>query len=73
MRFEGIYTPIITPFHTDGSIDWNAYGDVIEWQIENDVAGVVIGGPPVNFTRYRKKSALRSSSLPQNRLTGELN
>jgi 4-hydroxy-tetrahydrodipicolinate synthase len=35
MKFEGIYTPIITPFSNDGEIDWNVYAEVIDWQIEN--------------------------------------
>ena len=38
MKFEGIYTPIITPFNKDGQIDWEVYAEVIDWQIENGVA-----------------------------------
>ena len=41
MRFEGIYTPIITPFQNTGAIDWDNYARVIEWQIENGVSCVV--------------------------------
>ncbi len=49
MKFEGIYTPIITPFHADGSVDWDGYADVIEWQIENGVAGIIVGGSTGEF------------------------
>ena len=31
MRFEGIYTPIITPFASNGQIDWDVYAEVIDW------------------------------------------
>ncbi len=44
MRFEGIYTPVITPFNQDYSIDEKGYGRVIEHQISQGVHGIVIGG-----------------------------
>jgi len=49
MRFEGIYTPIITPFTADGSIDYEAYAQVIDWQIDNGVQGVIVGGSTGEF------------------------
>ena len=42
MRFEGIYTHIITPFNDSGEIDWDMYAEVIDWQIENGVAGIIV-------------------------------
>jgi len=44
MRFEGIYTPVITPFRADGSIDEEGYASIIENQIAQGVHGIVIGG-----------------------------
>jgi len=44
MRFEGIYTPVITPFRADYSIDEEGYRRVIENQIVQGVQGLVIGG-----------------------------
>ncbi len=44
MTFEGIYTPVITPFNKDYSIDRDGYARVIETQIEQGVHGIVIGG-----------------------------
>lgn len=49
MRFEGIYVPIITPFHDDLSIDFEAYGAVIDFQIENGSHGVIVGGSTGEF------------------------
>ncbi|MFC6340120.1 dihydrodipicolinate synthase family protein [Pseudomonas sp. CCM 7891] len=44
MRFEGIYTPAVTPYNADGDINWNAYSDVLESLIEARVHGIIIGG-----------------------------
>jgi 4-hydroxy-tetrahydrodipicolinate synthase len=44
MQFEGIYTPVITPFHDDLSIDEKGYAQVIENQIALGTHAVVIGG-----------------------------
>jgi 4-hydroxy-tetrahydrodipicolinate synthase len=44
MQFDGIYTPIITPFKADGSIDREGYVAVIEAQIAGGADGIVIGG-----------------------------
>jgi 4-hydroxy-tetrahydrodipicolinate synthase len=44
MRFEGIYTPVITPFMEDYSIDDKGYAAIIEHQVSLGVSGIVIGG-----------------------------
>lgn len=44
MKFEGIYTPAVTPHTPDGEIDWNVYSDVLESLIEAKVHGIIIGG-----------------------------
>lgn len=42
--FEGIYTPAITPYAADGSIDFAAFSEVLESLIEARVHGIIIGG-----------------------------
>jgi 4-hydroxy-tetrahydrodipicolinate synthase len=44
MRFQGIYTPVITPFADDGSIDHVGWARMIEHLIGAGVHGLVIGG-----------------------------
>ena len=34
-RFDGIYTPVITPYHPDGTVNRAALGQVIEHLIEH--------------------------------------
>lgn len=43
-RFDGIYTPIITPYHVDGTVDRDALGQVVEHLIASGVHGVITGG-----------------------------
>jgi 4-hydroxy-tetrahydrodipicolinate synthase len=44
MKFEGIYTPAVTPLQKDGAIDKNAFTQVLEYLIDAKVHGIVIGG-----------------------------
>jgi len=43
-KFEGIYTPVVTPYHADGSVNWDALAEVIEYLIGNGVHGLISGG-----------------------------
>jgi len=49
MRFEGIYVPIITPFDDGLAIDFDAFGEVIDWQIESGTHGIIVGGSTGEF------------------------
>ncbi|CBJ37464.1 dihydrodipicolinate synthase (DHDPS) [Ralstonia solanacearum CMR15] len=44
MKFEGIYTPAITPLTQEGHIDNGAFAEVLESLVEANVHGIVIGG-----------------------------
>lgn len=41
---DGLWTALVTPFHLDGSIDWQAFERLVARQIEAGVRGLVIGG-----------------------------
>jgi 4-hydroxy-tetrahydrodipicolinate synthase len=43
-RFEGIYTPVVTPYHANFEVNWDAFGDVIENLIAKGVHGLIMGG-----------------------------
>lgn len=36
---DGVYPTMITPYHEDGRIDWDALEALVEWHIERGVAG----------------------------------
>ncbi len=44
MKFEGIYTPVITPHRDDGSIDRDAFVKAIEYLVASGVHGIINGG-----------------------------
>jgi len=41
MTLHGTFTAIVTPFNTDGSIDYGALNELINWQIASGVEGIV--------------------------------
>ncbi|MDC0659924.1 dihydrodipicolinate synthase family protein [Leisingera sp. SS27] len=43
-KFEGIYTPVVTPHFEDGSVNWDALAEVIDYLIGNGVHGLISGG-----------------------------
>ena len=44
MKMEGIYTPIITPHNDDGSIDKDAYAEMVEFLIDAGIHCILVGG-----------------------------
>ena len=44
MRFEGIYTPVVTPYHDDFSLNEQAFAATIEHLIEAGVHGIIVAG-----------------------------
>lgn len=43
-KFEGIYTPVVTPYHDDGTPNWDALAQVVEFLISHGVHGLISGG-----------------------------
>lgn len=41
MTLTGTFTALVTPFNTDGSVDYPALRDLVKWQLENGVTGLV--------------------------------
>lgn len=44
MKFNGIYTPAVTPYTKEGVIDQSAFRNVIEYLLAAEVHGIIIGG-----------------------------
>ncbi|MEZ5534844.1 MAG: dihydrodipicolinate synthase family protein [Thiolinea sp.] len=43
-NFEGIYTPVITPYHDDGSVNRDALAELIDYLVGHGVHGLISGG-----------------------------
>ncbi len=72
MRFKGIYTPIITPFSPDGSIDWAGFAEVIERQIENGVAGLAVGGSTGEFYALSPEERVEQFKFASQQINGRV-
>ncbi len=44
MQFDGIYTPVVTPYNDDYSINRSAFGKTIEFLIDSGVHGIIVAG-----------------------------
>ena len=44
MNFEGIYPPVITPYASDGSINYQDLEVIIEYLLSTQIDGLIIGG-----------------------------
>lgn len=44
MRFEGILTPVMTPYGSDGEIDYNAYSEILEAQLDAGAHTIIVAG-----------------------------
>lgn len=72
MQFEGIYVPIITPFADDLSIDYEAFGDVIDWQIESGTHGIIVGGSTGEFFSLSYAERVEQFRFATERIAGRV-
>ncbi|WP_170400707.1 dihydrodipicolinate synthase family protein [Ruegeria arenilitoris] len=71
-NFEGIYTPVVTPYHADGSVNRDALSDVIEYLIENGVHGLISGGSTGENYAQTVAERLELARFTHERLKGRL-
>ncbi|MGB0849200.1 MAG: dihydrodipicolinate synthase family protein [Thiolinea sp.] len=58
MRFEGIYTPVITPHNDDGSINETGLESVIEHLIASGVHGLILAGTTGEYYAQSREERL---------------
>ncbi len=63
MKFEGIYTPVITPHREDGSIDRDAFAAAIEHLIAAGVHGLINGGSTGEYYAQSMEERAEMASL----------
>ena len=44
MQLKGVYTAIITPFDPEGRLDEQGFRELLRYQVENEVNGIVVSG-----------------------------
>lgn len=70
MKFEGIYVPVVTPFRPDLSIDYDAWGEVIDWQLANGSHGIVVGGSTGEFFSLSQEERISQFKFAKERIAG---
>jgi 4-hydroxy-tetrahydrodipicolinate synthase len=59
MYFTGVYTALVTPFHEDGSVDFQGLEELVEFNIAGGVDGIVPVGTTGESPTLRPKEHLR--------------
>lgn len=72
MRFNGIYTPVITPYGEDGSLDREGFAAMIEHLVSNDVHGVIVGGSTGEYYAQTTEERIELMGLAKEVLNGRL-
>ena len=72
MKFEGIYTPAITPLAADGSIDKAAFAEVLEYLVEAKIHGVIIGGSTGEYYAHTAQERVELAAQAKDVLNGRL-
>jgi len=72
VKFEGIYTPAITPLAADGSIDKAAFAEVLEYLVESKIHGVIIGGSTGEYYAHTTQERIELAAQAKDVLNGRL-
>ncbi|MCP5074486.1 MAG: dihydrodipicolinate synthase family protein [Rhodobacteraceae bacterium] len=70
--FEGIYTPVVTPYNADFSINRDRLADVIEHLVENGVHGLISGGSTGENYTQTVEERLELARFTMDQLKGRL-
>ena len=72
MRFEGIYTPVVTPYNDDFSINKDRFSDVIEHLISSGVHGLIIAGTTGEYYAQSTEERIELMRLSKSLIKGRL-
>jgi len=70
MKFEGIYTPVITPYRDDFSIDYERLGEIIEFLIDAGVHGLICAGTTGEYYAQTMEERFEMMKFMQQRIDG---
>jgi 4-hydroxy-tetrahydrodipicolinate synthase len=72
MKFEGIYTPIVTPYRADFSIDRDALAAVVEHLVASGVHGIIVAGTTGEYYAQTAEERVALMRLVHDLLNGRL-
>ena len=72
MKLQGIYTPVLTSFDQNGNVDYNAWKEVLDKQINAGVHGLIIGGSTGEFYAMSKEERLAQFDFANEYIAGRV-
>lgn len=72
IKFEGLYTPLITPHHEDLSIDKDALGDLIDSLIAAGIHGIISGGSTGEYYAQSPDERVAIARFVKERIAGRV-
>jgi len=70
MKFEGIYTPVITPYREDFSIDFERLAEIVDFLIDAGVHGIISAGTTGEYYAQSLDERFELMKFIQNRIAG---
>ena len=70
MKFEGIYTPVITPYRDDLSIDYERLAEVIEFLLDAGVNGLICAGTTGEYYAQSMQERFEMMKFMQQQIRG---
>src|SRR5690242_2882411 len=72
MNFDGIWTPVVTAFANDGSINFETVGQAIDTLINQGVHGLIVGGTTGEYYALSKDERKRLFDYVADRVKGRV-
>jgi 4-hydroxy-tetrahydrodipicolinate synthase len=72
MRFEGIYTPVVTPHNADHSINRDRFAEAIEFLIDKGVHGLIVAGTTGEYYAQSPEERFELMGLAKDIIAGRL-
>ncbi|CAM1640558.1 DapA-like [Bartonella apihabitans] len=72
MQFKGIYTPVVTPYKRDYTIDKKAYAEVLESLIDAKVHGIIVAGSTGEYYAQTQQERLDLAEYAKKVIAGRL-
>ena len=70
--FTGAGIAILTPMHADGSINWEEFGRLIDWQIENSTDAIIVCGTTGESSTMSDEEHLNAIRFAVERVAGRV-